>query len=76
MRILDQLRAKRKSEWRKLVADKVVGTTLWIQERGDRSLVVGLGSGIIIVLFFRLVFSLLVIAAVVGTTVYLFAQDD
>ncbi len=76
MDLIHWLRSKKKSYWRKLVADRIVNLTFWVQERGDRSLAVGLLAGIAIVLFFRLIFILLVLLAVVGSTAYLFAEDD
>ncbi len=76
MEFLNWLRSKKKSYWRKLIADRVVNCTFWVQERGDRSLIVGLGSGILIVLFFKIIFYILVIAAVMGAIAYMMAEED
>lgn len=76
MELISWLRSKKKSYWRKITSDRVVNCTFWVQERGDRSLIVGLGAGILIVLFFKVIFCLLIIAAVLASIAYMLAEED
>ena len=70
------LRSKPKSFWREQLASRWINLTFWVQARGDRSLAVGLLSGVVIVLFFRLIFTALIVAAAVAALVYLTAPDE
>ena len=73
MEILAEIRKRNRQEWEHLAKEKWTDTRLWIQENGEVAAVSALVSGIIIVLCFKLIFYMALIAAIAAFGVWYLA---
>lgn len=61
MDLLAFIRKKSREEWQQLALEKCTDLRIWIHEHGMQSLVLGLISGMLIALAFRLIMGILVV---------------
>lgn len=65
-----------KKELIDLVNDKYINTRIWLSERGEKALFLGVGLGVFIAIFYKLAIGALVLAAVAGALLWHLAPDD
>ena len=73
MSILDSIRRRSREEWADLFRDRVTDLRIWIQEHAEKAFFVALVLGAILILFFKIIFWLVFIVAVLGAAAYFYA---
>ena len=73
---VDYIRSKSRDEWTKLVRDKWINLRIWIQENGELGFLVAFSCGILFVIFFKFLFGLLVLLALLGFLAWSIAEPE
>ncbi len=55
------IRKKSREEWQQLFVDRWTDVRIWIHEHGMQSMFIGLGCGVFVALFFKLVMGTLIV---------------
>ena len=76
MDFLQEIRKRSREEWEQLGLDLWTDLRIWIQEHGEAAALIALVSGIVLVLFFKLVLILLVISVLLCFGVLYFAVPE
>jgi len=77
MTLLDELQAMNRSQLRKWIRDSLINCRIWVQEHGELALIVGVLSGIGLILAYKLIIVLLLLcAAAVCLLFYVAPQDN
>lgn len=71
---LQSVRANSREEWSEKAKDSWVKLRIWVQENGEKAAAIALVFGIFIVLAFKLVFSLFILALILGAAIYFLAD--
>ena len=76
MDFLQEIRKRSREEWEQFGLDKWTDLRIWVQEHGERAALIALVAGVSLVLFFKLVLILLIIAALICFAVLYTAVPD
>jgi len=71
---LRSVRTNSREEWSEIAKDSWVKARIWVQEHGEKAAAIALVFGIIIVVAFKLVFSLFILALILGAALYFLAD--
>lgn len=72
--IIDRIRQKTRDEWQNLAREFYINLRIWIQENGEKAFFVGVFLGILILAFFKLFLTLVLLAALLGLGVWYTAK--
>lgn len=76
MEILEQLRRRSKRQWREMYDELLCNARIWIQEHGELALLLGIAMGVIAVVFFKPLLTVLLIAGLIGFAVWSLAPEE
>lgn len=74
--ILERIRSRSREQWQTWAKDNWTDLRIWIQENGELSALIGLLLGIFIVLAFRLIITLTVLALLLVFAAWCYAKPD
>ncbi len=76
MDIIGTIRQRSREQYVALVREKLIATRIWLQENGEKALMLGLLAGVVIVTLFVVVFYVIVIAAIIAATIWAIARPE
>ena len=74
--LLKAIRRRKRGEWVKLLRDYLTNFRIWIQENGEKAALVSLVVGVILVVAFKLIFTLAIVGVLLGIGVWFIAEAD
>lgn len=75
-KLLTKIRQRSREQWVELLKGSVTDMRIWIQENGEKAALVALVLGVILVAAFKLIFTLLVVAVLIFSIIWVLAGSE
>ncbi len=76
LKIVESIRSRSREAWSELAKENYTAIRIWCQEHGEQALLAGIGFGVVLVVAFKLVVTILILLGLIGAAIYLISLSQ